>query len=134
MVYAGHQFGSYVPQLGDGRAILLGEVRGPQAVVWNGFRQLQTDRWDLHLKGAGKTAFSRQGDGRAICNQLQQVVERFVQGANGSFPKLYFLGDIPLDPSVRDAVQKRQLLLELHPGSAAAQGVVQVATRLHARG
>jgi len=77
---------------------------------------------------------TRPGDGRTICNQLQQVVERFVQGPNGASPKLTFLGDIPLDSSVREAVQKRQLLLELHPGSAAAQGVVQVATRLQARG
>src|SRR3989344_1596157 len=65
---------------------------------------------------------------------VHQVVERFVQGPNGTSPKLSFLGDIPLDSSVREAVQKRQLLLELHPGSAAAQGVVQVATRLQARG
>jgi uncharacterized protein YdiU (UPF0061 family) len=55
MKYAGHQFGSYVPQLGDGRAILLGEVRNAAG-----------ERWDLHLKGAGKTAFSRFGDGRAV--------------------------------------------------------------------
>jgi uncharacterized protein YdiU (UPF0061 family) len=55
MKYAGHQFGTYVPQLGDGRAILLGEVRNAAG-----------DRWDLHLKGAGKTAFSRFGDGRAV--------------------------------------------------------------------
>lgn len=55
MKYAGHQFGSYVPQLGDGRAILLGEVRNAAG-----------QKWDLHLKGAGKTAFSRFGDGRAV--------------------------------------------------------------------
>src|SRR5215210_2341670 len=55
MKYAGHQFGTYVPQLGDGRAILLGEVRNAAG-----------ERWDLHLKGAGKTAFSRFGDGRAV--------------------------------------------------------------------
>ena len=55
MKYAGHQFGVYVPQLGDGRAILLGEVR-------NGRGQ----KWDLHLKGSGPTAFSRRGDGRAV--------------------------------------------------------------------
>jgi len=91
----------------------------------------QQSREQLHMV---VNQVTRPGDGRTICNQLQQVVERFVQGSNGNFPKLYFLGDIPLDPSVRDAVQKRQLLLELHPGSAAAQGVVQVATRLHARG
>jgi uncharacterized protein YdiU (UPF0061 family) len=55
MKYAGHQFGSYVPQLGDGRAILLGEVRNEAG-----------ERWDLHLKGGGRTAFSRFGDGRAV--------------------------------------------------------------------
>lgn len=91
----------------------------------------QQSREQLHLV---VNQVARSGDGRTICNQLQQVVERFVQVANGASPKLSFLGDIPLDPSVRDAVQKRQLLMELHPGSAAAQGVVQVATRLQARG
>jgi len=55
MVYAGHQFGTYVPQLGDGRAILLGEVLNNQG-----------DSWDLHLKGAGQTPYSRAGDGRAV--------------------------------------------------------------------
>jgi hypothetical protein len=53
-LYAGHQFGGYVPQLGDGRAILLGEVQGPER------------RWDVQLKGAGTTRFSRGGDGRAV--------------------------------------------------------------------
>jgi flagellar biosynthesis protein FlhG len=91
----------------------------------------QQGREQLHLV---VNQVGRSGDGRAICNQLQQVVERFVQGPNGVSPKLSFLGDIPLDSSVREAVQKRQLLLELHPGCAAAQGVVQVATRLQARG
>ncbi|MEZ2128971.1 MULTISPECIES: YdiU family protein [unclassified Sinorhizobium] len=54
MAYAGHQFGAFVPQLGDGRAILLGEV-----VDRNGRRR------DIQLKGAGQTPFSRRGDGRA---------------------------------------------------------------------
>ena len=54
MAYAGHQFGNFVPQLGDGRAILLGEV-----VDRNG------ERHDIQLKGAGRTPFSRGGDGRA---------------------------------------------------------------------
>jgi serine/tyrosine/threonine adenylyltransferase len=54
MAYAGHQFGNFVPQLGDGRAILLGEV-----VDRNG------ERRDIQLKGAGRTQFSRRGDGRA---------------------------------------------------------------------
>ncbi len=52
--YAGHQFGSFVPQLGDGRAVLLGEV-----LDRNGNRR------DIQLKGAGRTPFSRGGDGRA---------------------------------------------------------------------
>ncbi len=52
--YAGHQFGGWVPQLGDGRAILLGEVVAPDG-----------RRFDLQLKGAGRTPFSRMGDGRA---------------------------------------------------------------------
>jgi uncharacterized protein YdiU (UPF0061 family) len=54
MAYAGHQFGQFVPQLGDGRAILLGEVRD-RAGVWR----------DIQLKGSGPTPFSRSGDGRA---------------------------------------------------------------------
>lgn len=52
--YAGHQFGHFVPQLGDGRAILLGEVVGRDG-----------QRRDLQLKGSGRTPFSRRGDGRA---------------------------------------------------------------------
>lgn len=55
MLYAGHQFGVYVPQLGDGRALLLGEVRNGRG-----------ERWDLQLKGSGRTPFSREGDGRAV--------------------------------------------------------------------
>ncbi|HCJ71046.1 MAG TPA: hypothetical protein DHW67_04430, partial [Agrobacterium sp.] len=54
MAYAGHQFGGFVPQLGDGRAILLGEV-----IDRNGKRR------DIQLKGSGPTPFSRRGDGRA---------------------------------------------------------------------
>ena len=54
MAYAGHQFGSFVPQLGDGRALLLGEV-----VDLDGVRR------DIQLKGSGPTPFSRNGDGRA---------------------------------------------------------------------
>lgn len=55
MKYTGHQFGTYNPDLGDGRGLLLGEVLGQDG-----------KRLDLHLKGAGKTAFSRFGDGRAV--------------------------------------------------------------------
>lgn len=54
MAYSGHQFGSFNPQLGDGRAILLGEITAP-----NG------ESFGLQLKGSGRTAFSRNGDGRS---------------------------------------------------------------------
>lgn len=54
-VYAGHQFGVYVPRLGDGRAVLLGEVVNSNQ-----------QRWDLQLKGAGPTPYSRMGDGYAV--------------------------------------------------------------------
>ena len=53
-VYAGHQFGGFNPQLGDGRAVLLGEVLDAQG-----------NRFDLQLKGAGRTPYSRGGDGRS---------------------------------------------------------------------
>ncbi len=53
-LYAGHQFGNYNPQLGDGRAILLGETVGTDGI-----------RRDIQLKGSGRTAYSRSGDGRA---------------------------------------------------------------------
>ena len=54
MAYAGHQFGNFVPQLGDGRALLLGEVVDPAG-----------HRFDIQLKGSGRTPFSRNGDGKA---------------------------------------------------------------------
>ncbi|MBW3554495.1 MAG: YdiU family protein [Gemmatimonadetes bacterium] len=62
--YAGHQFGSWVPQLGDGRAILLGEVVDRCGV-----------RRDVQLKGSGRTPFSRMGDGRAA---LGPVLREYV--------------------------------------------------------
>jgi serine/tyrosine/threonine adenylyltransferase len=55
MAYAGHQFGGFVPQLGDGRAILLGELLDREG-----------KRRDIQLKGSGPTPFSRRGDGRAV--------------------------------------------------------------------
>ena len=54
-LYAGHQFGHFVPQLGDGRAILLGEVKNAAG-----------EGWEVQLKGAGRTPYSRGGDGRAV--------------------------------------------------------------------
>ncbi|MHA6492248.1 protein adenylyltransferase SelO [Pseudomonas borbori] len=64
MVYSGHQFGGYNPRLGDGRGLLLGEVRNDAG-----------DYWDLHLKGAGRTPYSRMGDGRAV---LRSSIREFL--------------------------------------------------------
>ena len=64
MVYSGHQFGGYTPQLGDGRGLLLGEVYNAAG-----------EHWDLHLKGAGQTPFSRMGDGRAV---LRSSIREFL--------------------------------------------------------
>jgi serine/tyrosine/threonine adenylyltransferase len=66
MAYAGHQFGNFVPQLGDGRAILLGEV-----IDQSGQRR------DIQLKGSGQTPFSRSGDGRAA---LGPVLREYILG------------------------------------------------------
>ncbi len=66
MLYSGHQFGHYVPQLGDGRAIMLGEVRNQKG-----------ERWELQLKGAGLTRFSRDGDGRAV---MRSTIREYLCG------------------------------------------------------
>ena len=65
MVYAGHQFGNWVPQLGDGRGILFGQIK-----TANGLK-------DLHIKGAGKTPYSRFGDGRAV---LRSSIREYLCG------------------------------------------------------
>ncbi len=59
MVYAGHQFGGYSPRLGDGRALLVGELLGADG-----------KRFDLHLKGSGRTPFARGGDGKAALGSM----------------------------------------------------------------
>ncbi|WP_439886514.1 protein adenylyltransferase SelO [Pseudomonas sp. MBLB4123] len=64
MVYSGHQFGVYNPRLGDGRGLLLGEVVNAAG-----------EHWDLHLKGAGQTPYSRMGDGRAV---LRSSIREFL--------------------------------------------------------
>ncbi len=66
MAYAGHQFGGFSPQLGDGRALLIGEVLDPQG-----------RRRDIHLKGSGRTPFSRGGDGKAV---LGPVLREYLIG------------------------------------------------------
>jgi serine/tyrosine/threonine adenylyltransferase len=70
--YAGHQFGNWAGQLGDGRAITLGEL------------ETENGSWELQLKGAGKTAYSRRGDGRAV---LRSSVREFLMSE-----AMYYLG------------------------------------------
>lgn len=66
MVYAGHQFGQWAGQLGDGRGLLMAQIQDKQGQVI-----------DLHLKGAGKTPYSRMGDGRAV---LRSVIREYLAG------------------------------------------------------
>src|ERR1700761_3170602 len=73
IAYAGHQFGNFVPQLGDGRANLLGEVVGRDGI-----------RYDIQLKGSGPTPFSRRGDGRAALGPvLREYLVSEAMGALG---------------------------------------------------
>ena len=94
----------------------------------------QQQRRDIRLV---VNQIGRSGEGRAIRGQLQLVVDRFVApllgaDASGAAPatKLELLGEVPLDPAVREAVQRRRLLLELLPGSEAARAVEAIAVRL----
>ena len=73
MVYAGHQFGHFVEQLGDGRAVLLGEIKAKNDKLF-----------DIQLKGSGKTIFSRQGDRRS---PLDSVIREYIISE-----ALYYLG------------------------------------------
>lgn len=105
MVYSGHQFGVYNPQLGDGRGILLGEVLNAQG-----------EYWDIHLKGAGKTPYSRFGDGRAV---LRSCIREYL----GS-EALHYLG-IPTsralcifgsrEPVQRETIEQGAALIRLSP-------------------
>jgi uncharacterized protein YdiU (UPF0061 family) len=65
MAYSGHQFGQYVEQLGDGRGLLFGQINSSAGLI------------DIHLKGAGKTPYSRFGDGRAV---LRSVIREYLCG------------------------------------------------------
>lgn len=105
MLYYGHQFGVYAGQLGDGRAILLGEVRNRAG-----------EKWDLHLKGAGLTPFSRDGDGRAV---LRSTIREYLCGE-----AMQGLG-IPTtrslcivageEPVMRETVETGAMLLRMAP-------------------
>ncbi len=102
MVYSGHQFGGYTPRLGDGRGLLLGQVRTAAGLI------------DLHLKGAGKTPYSRFADGRAV---LRSSIREYLAGE-----ALHGLG-IPTtrslaiagsdEPVIRERVETGAMLLRV---------------------
>lgn len=105
MVYSGHQFGVYNPQLGDGRGLLLGEVVNARG-----------EHWDLHLKGAGSTPYSRMGDGRAV---LRSSIREFL--ASEALPALGIPSSRALcvtvgdDPVYRERQERGAMLLRLAP-------------------
>lgn len=72
----------------------------------------------------------RPGEGKVIRGQLQQVVDRYVAQPLETEVKLQLIGEIPTDSAVREAVQKRQLLLDCYPGSLAAQAIGAAAQKL----
>ena len=103
MVYSGHQFGGYNPKLGDGRGLLLGEVLNQAG-----------EHWDLHLKGAGSTPYSRMGDGRAV---LRSSIREFLGsealhalGIPTSRALCVTLGD---NPVYREREERAAMLLRL---------------------
>lgn len=105
MLYAGHQFGHYVPQLGDGRAILFGEVRNSRG-----------EKWDLQLKGCGLTPYSRQGDGRAV---LRSTIREYLcsEAMHGlGIPTTRALCIIGSDEEVyREVIESGAMLLRVAP-------------------
>ncbi len=102
MAYAGHQFGHFSPQLGDGRALLVGEV-----VDRHGQRR------DLHLKGSGRTPFSRGGDGKAV---LGPVLREYLMGE-----AMYALG-IPTTRALAAVTTGEEIIREgYQPGAVLAR-------------
>ena len=103
-VYAGHQFGVYVPQLGDGRAISLGEVVGSEGIC------------DIQLKGAGPTPYSRMGDGRAV---LRSSIREYLcsEAMHGlRIPTTRALAIVGSDqPVIREAVETAAVVTRLAP-------------------
>ena len=73
---------------------------------------------------------ARLGDGRAITTQLQQVLDRFVVTEPGKPVRLIHMGDIPVDPAVRQAIMRRQLMMQSTPGCPAALAIGQLAAKI----
>ncbi len=92
---------------------------------------LATQQKRQHLRLVVNQA-ARAGDGRAITSQLQQVLNRFVTTDSGRPVRLLHLGGMPADNAVREAVMRRQLLLQGAPGSPASLAVAQLANKIQA--
>ncbi len=112
-VYAGFQFGSWVPRLGDGRAILLGELIGRDGI-----------RYDVQLKGSGRTPYSRSGDGKAPLGPVlrEYVVSEWMAAVG-----------IPTSRSLAAVTTGEQVLREMGPSPGAvltrvAQSHIRVGT------
>lgn len=109
--YGGHQFGNWAMQLGDGRAILIGE-----------YKNRRGDRWELQLKGSGKTPYSRDGDGRAV---LRSSIREFLCSE-----AMYYLG-IPTSRAAAIVVSNDQVIRDLlydgHPKLEKTAVVLRVA-------
>ncbi|MDQ2681583.1 MAG: protein adenylyltransferase SelO family protein, partial [Candidatus Eremiobacteraeota bacterium] len=104
-VYAGHQFGSWVPQLGDGRALSLGAIRNARA-----------EHWEVQLKGSGQTPFSRMGDGRAVLRStIREYLCSEAMSALG-IPTTRALAIVGSDdPVYRETVETAAVLTRLSP-------------------
>ncbi len=104
-VYAGHQFGVWVPQLGDGRALLLGEVLNARG-----------ERWQLQLKGAGLTPFSRMGDGRAVLrSSIREFLASEAMAALGIPTTRALCVTGSQEPVIRETLETGATLLRLAP-------------------
>jgi uncharacterized protein YdiU (UPF0061 family) len=103
MYYTGHQFGVYNPDIGDGRAILLGEVRNASG-----------EKWDLHLKGAGRTRYARVFDGRAV---LRSAIREYLssEAMHGlGIPTTRALSIVGSDETVeRETAEKGAMMLRI---------------------
>ena len=104
-VYAGHQFGHFVPQLGDGRALLLGQVRNAEGELF-----------ELQLKGAGKTPFSRFADGRAVLRSSlrEYLCSEAMHGLGVPTTRALSLVGSP-DPVQRETVETAAVVCRVAP-------------------
>lgn len=103
-VYSGHQFGVWAGQLGDGRAHLLGDIQGPQG------------RWEIQLKGSGRTPYSRMGDGWAV---LRSSVREYLasQAMSGlGIPTTHALALVAsADPVIRERPETAAVVTRVAP-------------------